>query len=69
MCLAEMLIKGQNADNICYQDTMKADRFKGTKMRFMLENPPFGTVWGGKDSADGVEDAVSAEFQKGFDGR
>lgn len=69
MCLAEMLIKGQNAENICYQDTMKADRFKGTKMRFVLENPPFGTAWGGKDAADGVEDAVNAEFQKGFDGR
>ena len=27
MCLAEMLIKGQNAENIYYQDTMKADRF------------------------------------------
>ena len=69
MCLAEMLIKGQNAENICYQDTMKADRFKGTKMRFVLENPPFGTSWGGKDAAEGVEDAVNAEFQKGFDGR
>ena len=69
MCLAEMLIKGQNAENICYQDTMKADRFKGTKMRFVLENPPFGTAWGGKDAAEGVEDAVNAEFQKGFDGR
>ena len=69
MCLAEMLIKGQNAENICYQDTMKADCFKGTKMRFVLENPPFGTAWGGKDAAEGVEDAVNAEYQKGFDGR
>ena len=69
MCLAEMLIKGQNAENICYQDTMKADRFKGTKMRFVIENPPFGTAWGGKDAAEGVEDAVNAEYQKGFDGR
>ena len=69
MCLAEMLIKGQNAENICYQDTMKADRFKTTKMRFVIENPPFGTAWGGKDAAEGVEDAVNAEFQKGFDGR
>lgn len=69
MCLAEMLIKGQNAENICYQDTMKADRFKSTKMRFVLENPPFGTAWGGKDAAEGVEDAVNAEYQKGFDGR
>lgn len=69
ICLAEMMIKGQNADNICYQDTMKADRFKGTKMRFVIENPPFGTPWGGKDAAEGVEQAVQAEYTKGFDGR
>lgn len=69
ICLAEMMIKGQNAENICYQDTMKADRFKGTKMRFVIENPPFGTPWGGKDAAEGVEQAVQAEYTKGFDGR
>lgn len=69
MCLAEMLIKGQNAENICYQDTMKADRFKGIKMRFVVENPPFGTPWGGKDAAEGVEQAVRDEHEKGFDGR
>ena len=69
MCLAEMLIKGQNAENICYQDTFMADRFKGTKMRFVLENPPFGTAWGGKDAAEGVEAAVTAEYQKGELGR
>lgn len=69
ICLAEMLIKGQNAENICYQDTMKADRFNETKMRFVIENPPFGTPWGGKDAAEGVEQAVSDEYKKGFDGR
>lgn len=69
MCLAEMLIKGQNAENICYQDTFLADRFKGTKMRFVLENPPFGTAWGGKDAAEGVEAGVMAEYQKGETGR
>ena len=69
ICLAEMLIKGQNAENICYQDTMKKDCFEGTKMRFVIENPPFGTPWGGKDAAEGVEDAVREEYKKGFDGR
>ena len=69
MCLAEMLIKGQNAENICYQDTMKADRFENIKMRFVLENPPFGQPWGGKDAAEGVEEAVNEEYKKGFDGR
>ena len=69
ICLAEMMIKGQNAENICYQDTMKKDRFEETKMRFVIENPPFGTPWGGKDAAEGVEDAVRDEYKKGYDGR
>ena len=69
MCVAEMLIKGQNAENIRMQDTMKADCFSDRKMRFVIENPPFGTPWGGKDAAEGVEQAVKAEHQKGFDGR
>ena len=69
ICLAEMLIKDQNAENICYQDTMKKDCFSGTKMRFVIENPPFGTPWGGKDAAEGVESAVNDEHKKGFDGR
>lgn len=63
ICLAEMLIKGQDSENICFQDTMLADRFKGTKMRFVIENPPFGTPWGGKDAAEGVENAVIAEHR------
>lgn len=69
MCLAEMLIKGQNIDNICFQDTMVADAFPDTKMRFVIENPPFGQPWGGKDAGTGVEKAVRAEFAKGFNGR
>ena len=69
ICLAEMLIKGQNAENICYQKKKKKDCFPETKMRFVIENPPFGTPWGGKDAAEGVEDAVRTEHQKGFDGR
>lgn len=69
MCLAEMLIRGQNAENIRLQDTMKADCFKGTKMRFVLENPPFGQPWGGKDAPEGDEEAVKAEVLKGDKGR
>lgn len=64
ICLAEMLIKGQNAENIRLQDTMKADSFTYTKMRFMVENPPFGQPWGGKDAAEGVEEAVYKEKSK-----
>jgi type I restriction enzyme M protein len=64
ICLAEMLIKGQNAENIKLQDTMKKDSFPNTEMRFVLENPPFGTSWGGKDAPEGTEAAVKAEYEK-----
>ncbi len=70
MCLAEMLIKGQDADNIRYQDTLRKDCFEERKMRFVLENPPFGTPWGGKDAPTGTEDEVRGEHEKkGFNGR
>lgn len=67
--LAEMLIKGQNAENFRHADTFKEDCFKGTKMRFVLENPPFGTPWSGKDAKEGQEQAVNDEYNKGFNGR
>lgn len=67
--LAEMLIKGQNAENFRHADTFKEDCFKGTKMRFILENPPFGTPWSGKDAKEGQEQAVNDEYAKGLDGR
>lgn len=67
--LAEMLIKGQNADNFRHADTLKEDCFSDVKMRFMIENPPFGTPWSGADAKEGQEDAVKREFAKGFHGR
>mgnify|MGYP002520810824 CR=1 FL=1 len=67
--LAEMLIKGQNAENFVNADTFKEDPFSGTKMRFVIENPPFGTPWGGKDAKTGQEESVKKEYEKGFDGR
>lgn len=67
--LAEMLIKGQNADNFLHADTFKEDCFKGTKMRFVIENPPFGTPWSGADAKEGQEQAVKDEFAKGDLGR
>jgi type I restriction enzyme M protein len=64
ICLADMLIKGEDAKNIRLQDTMKADCFEGQKMRIVIANPPFGQAWGGKDAADGVESAVKKEHRK-----
>ncbi len=67
--LAEMLIKGQNAENFRHADTLKEDCFSGTRMRFLIENPPFGTPWSGSDAKAGQEDAVKNEYAKGFNGR
>lgn len=67
--LAEMLIKGQDAKNFRHADTFKEDCFKDQKMRFVIENPPFGTPWSGEDAKEGQEDAVRKEYEKGLDGR
>ncbi len=64
ICLADMLIKNQAAENIRFADTMKTDCFEGTDMRFVIANPPFGQPWGGKDAGDGVEAEVRKEHKK-----
>lgn len=67
--LAEMLIKGQDATNFRNADTFKIDHFKNTKMRFVIENPPFGTPWSGKDAKEGQEKAVIDEYKKASTGK
>lgn len=69
ICLADMLIKGQRAENIRQADTMKEDCFPGEFMRFEFVNPPFGQPWGGKDAATGVESAVKSEHAKAVNSR
>ena len=68
ICLADMLIKGQDVKNIKGDEeanTLKTDCFPDQKMRLVVMNPPFGTSWGGKDAPEGQEKAVRAEFKKG----
>ena len=68
ICLADMLIKGQDVKNIKGDEeanTLKIDCFPDQKMRLVIMNPPFGTPWGGKDAPEGQEKAVRAEFKKG----
>ena len=67
--LAEMLIKGQNGENFVNADTFKEDPFPGVRCRYLIENPPFGTPWSGKDAKVGQEDAVRKEYEKGFSSR
>lgn len=68
ICLADMLIKGQDIKNIKGNEeanTLKTDCFPDQKMRLCVMNPPFGTPWGGKDAPDGQERAVRDEYKKG----
>ncbi len=67
--LAEMLIKGQDARNFRHADTFKEDCFKDVKMRYLIENPPFGTPWSGKDAKEGQESAVREEYNKRINGK
>ena len=63
ICQADMLMKGQNPDNIRLGNTLTQDRFNGEKIRFLISNPPFGVTW--KDE----EKKVKEEADLGFDGR
>lgn len=60
---ADMLIKGGDAENMKFGDTLSADRFENYKFDYIISNPPFGIDWK-KEQA-----AVTKEAKLGFDGR
>lgn len=64
ICKADMLIKGQTADNIILGDSFTQDGHRGKEFRYMLTNPPFGVDW--KKQRKLIKE--EAETQ-GFDGR
>ena len=45
ICKADMMIKGNNPENIRVGSTLATDEFAGTKFDFMLSNPPYGKSW------------------------
>ena len=64
ICKADMLIKGQNVENIIAGNTLNDDGHGERKFDYMLSNPPFGVEW------KKVEKDVRKEHEdKGFDGR
>jgi type I restriction enzyme M protein len=64
VCRSDMLIKGEEADNIKSGDTFVKDGFPREKFDYMLANPPFGVEW--KQQARTIMD----EKEKlGYDGR
>ena len=64
ICKADMLIKGQDPQNIQRGNTLSDDKFPGQKFDYCASNPPFGVDW------KKVKEAVEAEHEKrGYGGR
>jgi len=44
-CKSDMLIKGEETDNVRLDNTFTHDRFREDTFDYMLANPPFGVSW------------------------
>jgi type I restriction enzyme M protein len=64
ICLADMLVKGQNASHIKFGNSLSDDHHAGERFHYGIANPPFGVDWAK------VESTVRAEHaDRGYDGR
>ncbi len=45
ICKSDMMIKGNNPENIRVGSTLSTDEFAGMQFNFMLSNPPYGKSW------------------------
>jgi len=64
ICKADMLIKGQEVQQIKLGNTLADDQLAGQHFDFMLSNPPFGVEW------KKVQKQVTDEHKhRGYDGR
>jgi len=64
ICRADMLIKGEDSDNIKSDCTFEKDGFPKDKFDYMMANPPFGVEW--KQQQKTIENEKST---LGYDGR
>ena len=64
ICKSDMMIKGNNPENIRVGSTLSTDEFAGTSFDFMLSNPPYGKSWASEQKyiKDG-KDVIDSRFQ------
>lgn len=64
ICKSDMMIKGNNPENIKVGSTLSTDEFAGRTFDFMLSNPPYGKSWSSdlKYIKDG-KDIIDPRFQ------
>lgn len=60
ICKSDMMIKGNNPENIKVGSTLSSDEFAKQRFDFMLSNPPYGKSWASeqkniKDGADVID--------------
>jgi type I restriction enzyme M protein len=60
---ADMLMKGENPENIKRENTLSHDLLPGKQFNYMLSNPPFGKDW------KNIREEIEAEHQRGDSGR
>ena len=64
ICCSDMMIKGQDPENIKFGDSFTQDGLPNRKFDYLLANPPFGVEW--KPQADAIQ---KEHDEKGFNGR
>lgn len=64
ICKSDMMIKGNDPENIKFGSTLATNDFSGTRFDFMLSNPPYGKSWKGdqKGIVEG-KDVLDHRFQ------
>lgn len=45
ICKSDMMISGDNPENIKYGSSLSKDSFQGEKFDYMITNPPYGEDW------------------------
>ena len=60
ICKSDMMIKGNNPENIKVGSTLSTDEFASLRFDFMLSNPPYGKSWASeqkyiKDGSDVID--------------
>jgi type I restriction enzyme M protein len=63
ICRSDMLIKGENPENIVLGNSFTADGHRGTRFDYLLANPPFGVDW--KKYADAIQAEAQNEGEEG----
>ncbi len=51
ICKSDMLITGEDPDNIRHGSSLSNDQFQGQRFDYMITNPPFGVSWKSDEAA------------------